>query len=325
MKKHIIVTGANGYLGKYVLTEAIKQGYHVIGFKYNHVRSVIIDHPHIEYIDCDIRKDILSQPGIEETVKDKQIFGIVNAAALLGSSDYDENYQVNAQGVRNVIDFAEKAGIKKLIQISSVVVMKQIKGPYGITKLKGQEFLEASALDFTTFIPAMILGPESLGINRVLKNVFRFPLVVPLIGSGKQTQHPIFVKDFAKFIVKSIETPATNRKTYEIGGDTVLSFKALIKLILEIRNKKRIFVPVPVFVASFLGKLFQSTQKVPVFTAEHVKGILQDSKLNTEALEHDLDFNPTPLKEALQYSLDEIGTDWDKFIAPHPEKTIKID
>ncbi|MFW5804966.1 MAG: NAD-dependent epimerase/dehydratase family protein [Bacteroidales bacterium] len=325
MKKHIIVTGANGYLGKYVLTEAIKQGYHVIGFKYNHVRSVIIDHPHIEYIDCDIRKDILSQPGIEETVKDKQIFGIVNAAALLGSSDYDENYQVNAQGVRNVIDFAEKAGIKKLIQISSVVVMKQIKGPYGITKLKGQEFLEASALDYTTFIPAMILGPESLGINRVLKNVFRFPLVVPLIGSGKQTQHPIFVKDFAKFIVKSIETPATNRKTYEIGGDTVLSFKALIKLILEIRNKKRIFVPVPVFVASFLGKLFQSTQKVPVFTAEHVKGILQDSKLNTEALEHDLDFNPTPLKEALQYSLDEIGTDWDKFIAPHPEKTIKID
>jgi nucleoside-diphosphate-sugar epimerase len=325
MKKHIIVTGANGYLGKYVLTEAVKQGYHVIGFKYNHVRSVIIDHPHIEYIDCDIRKDILSQPGIEETVKDKQICGIVNAAALLGSSDYDENYQVNAQGVRNVIDFAEKAGIKKLIQISSVVVMKQIKGPYGITKLKGQEFLEASALDYTTFIPAMILGPESLGINRVLKNVFRFPLVVPLIGSGKQTQHPIFVKDFAKFIVKSIETPATNRKTYEIGGDTVLSFKALIKLILEIRNKKRIFVPVPVFVASFLGKLFQSTQKVPVFTAEHVKGILQDSKLNTEALEHDLDFNPTPLKEALQYSLDEIGTDWDKFIAPHPEKTIKID
>ncbi len=325
MKKHIIVTGANGYLGKYVLTEAIKQGYHVIGFKYNHVRSVIIDHPHIEYIDCDIRKDILSQPGIEETVKDKQIFGIVNAAALLGSSDYDENYQVNAQGVRNVIDFAEKTGIKKLVQISSVVVMKQIKGPYGITKLKGQEFLEASALDYTTFIPAMILGPESLGINRVLKNVFRFPLVVPLIGSGKQTQHPIFVKDFAKYIVKSIETPATNRKTYEIGGDTVLSFKALIKLILEIRNKKRIFVPVPVFVASFLGKLFQSTQKVPVFTAEHVKGILQDSKLNTEALKRDLDFNPIPLKEALQYSLDEIGTDWDKFIAPHPEKTIKID
>ncbi|MGC9332424.1 MAG: SDR family NAD(P)-dependent oxidoreductase [Bacteroidales bacterium] len=325
MKKYIIVTGANGYLGKYVLTEAIRQGYHVIGFKYDHARSVMIDHPHIEYITCDIRKEMLSQPGIEEILKDKNIIGIVNAAALLGSSDYDENYQVNAEGVRNVIDFAKKKGITNIVQISSVVVMKQIKGPYGITKLKGQQFLETSNLDYTIFIPAMILGPESLGINRVLKNVFRFPLVVPLIGSGKQTQHPIFVKDFARYIVKSIETPATNKKTYEIGGDTVLSFKALIKLILEIRNKKRIFIPVPVFVASWLGKLFQATQKVPVFTAEHVKGILQDSNLNTETLVQDLDFSPTPLKEALQYSLDEIGTDWDKFIAPHPEKTIKID
>ncbi|MDA3819344.1 MAG: hypothetical protein PF590_02595, partial [Candidatus Delongbacteria bacterium] len=115
------------------------------------------------------------------------------------------------------------------------------------------------------------------------------------------------------------------KKTYEIGGDTVLSFKTLIKLILEIRNKKRIFIPVPVFVASWLGRLFQATQKVPVFTAEHVKGILQDSNLNTKAMEQDLDFSPTPLKEALKYSLDEIGTDWDTFIAPHPEKTIKID
>ncbi|MDZ7774834.1 MAG: NAD-dependent epimerase/dehydratase family protein [Bacteroidales bacterium] len=218
MKKTIIVTGANGYLGRYVLTEAVRQGYHVIGFKNDHARSVIIDHPDIEYVTCDIRKEILSQPGVQQKLKDKSITGIINAAALLGSSDYDANYQVNALGVKNIIDFAKQTGIEKIVQISSVVVLKKIKGPYGITKLEGQDFLKASDMNYTIFIPAMILGPESLGINRVLKNVFRFPLVVPLIGTGKQTQHPVFVKDFARYIVMSVGAPATKRKYTKLAA-----------------------------------------------------------------------------------------------------------
>lgn len=310
-------------LGKYILLEAIRQNYHVIGFQYEHVRSIIVEHPNIEYVYCDIRRKISDQKGIREAVKDKNIVGIINAAALLGSSDYNSNYEVNAAGVQNMIDFAREINVKNFVQISSVVVLKKIKGPYGITKLKGQEMLENSGLDFTVFIPAMILGPESLGINRVLKNVFRFPLVVPMIGSGKQTQHPIFVKDFAKYIVKAVESSRANRKVYEIGGDTVLSFRDLIRLILKIRKSKKIFVPLPVFVASSLGKIFQATQKVPVFTAEHVKGILQDSRLDTTDLQEDLDFNPTPIEDALRYSLDKIGTNWDTFINAREEMVIK--
>ncbi|MDZ7743346.1 MAG: NAD-dependent epimerase/dehydratase family protein [Bacteroidota bacterium] len=323
MNKYLIVTGANGYLGKYILLEAIQQDYHVIGFKYEHVRSIMIEHPNVEYMHCDIRKKISDQENITEKVEGKNIVGIINTAALLGSSDYKSNFDVNAAGVQNMIDFAREIKVKNFVQISSVVVLKKIKGPYGITKLKGQEILEKSDLDYTIFIPAMILGPESLGINRVLKNVFRFPFFVPMIGSGKQTQHPIFVKDFAKYIVKAVESHNTNRKVYEIGGDTVLSFHDLIRLILKIRKSNKIFIPLPVFVASMLGRFFQSTQKVPVFTAEHVKGILQDSRLNTTALQEDMDFKPTPLEEALQYSLDRIGTNWDSFINAREEITIK--
>jgi nucleoside-diphosphate-sugar epimerase len=132
------------------------------------------------------------------------------------------------------------------------------------------------------------------------------------------------VKDFASYIVKSIGNPAANRKVYQIAGDTVISFKDLIKLILQIRNKSRLFVPVPVFVASNLGRFFQATQKIPVFTAEHVKGVLQDSKLDTSALKRDLNFDPTPLKEALEFSLDEIGTNWDSYIAPRTEQIITL-
>ncbi len=324
MNKYLIVTGANGYLGKYIILDAVKNGYHVIGFKFDHIRSTIIDHPNVEYVHCDITKDVASQKEIMETVSGKKIVGVVNAAALLGSSDYDKNFQVNAQGVMNMVDFAQKIKVSRFIQISSVVILKAVKGPYGETKLKGQEMLMETEMNYSVFIPAMILGAESLGINRVLKNVFRFPFFVPLIGSGMQTQHPIYVRDFAKYIVRSIENENAYRKVYQIASDRVISFKDLIRMILDIRNKKKIFIPVPVFVASLLGKFFQSVQKVPVFTAEHVKGVLQDSNLDTTQLQKDLDFKPTPLKDALSCTLQEIGNDWGKYMSKRDEEIIKI-
>lgn len=322
-KKYVILTGANGYLGSYVCRELLAQGYGVIAFRYKHRASVIVEHPDAEYHEVDLRKAIDTQQDFDAILQGKKTIAIINAAALLGSSDFEKNHLVNAYGVTNLVEFARKRDIGRFIQISSVVVLKKIKGPYGMTKLEGQKILERSGLEFTTFIPAMILGPESLGINRILKNVYRFPLVVPLIGYGRQTQHPIFVKDLARYIVKSIQHPGCHGKTYQIAGDTIIPFRDLIKMILRIRGDKKIFVPIPPAVARGMGKFFQAIQKVPVFTAEHVKGIMQDSKLDTLPLEKDLEFRPTPLEEALLYTLDEIGNNWDDYLKPREEKVIK--
>ena len=322
MKQKIIVAGANGYLGTYICKQLLSEGYEVLALKYDHYASTVIDHEKIQYLECDITKEI--QPQIRPSLEGNQVHAVINAAALLGSSDYDRNYEVNAGGVANLIDYCMTSGIRRFIQISSVVIMKKFKGPYGETKLKGQEFLTVSGLDHTIFVPAMILGPEGLGINRILKNVFRIPFFVPLVGYGKQTQHPIFVEDFAKYIVKSINEEVTFGKTYQIAGDEVIPFKGLISLILKIRAKKKIFIPVPPGFIKLLGKGFQKFQKVPLFTAEHVKGVLQDSKLDTSLIRKDLDFEPTTLHDALEYSLTMIGNNWDYYLKPRDEKTISI-
>lgn len=324
MNKYLIVTGANGYLGHYVVQEAVRQGFGVIACRFDHFASVVIEHPMVDYVEMDITHAATEQNALAKAIAGKEVVAIVNAAALLGSSEFEANERVNTTGVKNMIDFAQLHGIKRLVQISSVVVMKKIKGPYGVTKLKGQELLMASDLDYTVFVPALIMGPESLGLNRVLKNVFRFPIFVPLIGNGNETQHPIYVKDFARAIVAAVSSEKSKRKLYSIAGDRVISFKGLIRLILKHYRTKRIFVPVPVFIARGLGMLFQKFQKVPLFTAEHVKGILQDSNLDTSTLRNDLNFVPTPFEEALRASLEVVGKDWNNMLKPRAEKTIKM-
>ena len=324
MKENIIVTGANGYLGFYVCKELLKQGYHVIALRYDHFASRIIQNENIEYIYCDITKDLINNRELNKVVKEKKIAGILNLAALLGSSDYNKNFEVNARGVQVLMEFAKTIGVKRFIQISSVVVLKKIKGPYGETKLIGQDYLTKSEMDYTVFIPAMIMGPESLGLNRVLKNVFRIPFIVPLIGNGLQTQHPIFVEDFAKYIVKSINETGAFRKTYQIAGDKVIPFKDFISLILKIKNKKKVFIPIPPWFAKMLGMFFSKTQKVPLFTAEHVKGVLQDSNLNTDSIKYDLGFQPTSFNVSMEHCLNVIGNNWNKHLHPQDEKIINV-
>jgi NADH dehydrogenase len=324
MDKYVIVTGSNGYLGYYVCRKLLLEGYSVIGLKYHHFASRLIDNEHIRYFQYDLSKSYEQNPELLQYTGSKNIIAVINLAALLGSSIYANNYAVNAEGLKNIMEFARLIKVNRVIQISSVVVLKKIMGPYGITKLKGQEFLTSSELEYTVFIPAMILGPESLGLNRVLKNVFRLPFVVPIIGSGKQTQHPVFVEDFAEMIVKSMETIRTFRKTYEIAGDTVLSFKDFVRLILKIKKRKKVLISIPVFIAGWLGRFFQIAQKVPLFTSEHVKGVLQDSKLDTRDIKADLKFNPTPLEIALEYSLREIGNNWNYYLKTRTEETFKL-
>jgi hypothetical protein len=55
-----------------------------------------------------------------------------------------------------------------------------------------------------------------------------------------------------------------------------------------------------------------------------VKGVLQDSNLDTSALKDDLDFNPTPLEEALSYCLEEIGDNWDYYLKEREEVKISV-
>ena len=325
MIKHVILTGANGYLGSYIVRELVKQGYGVIACRFPHYASIIIEHELVTYVDVDITHAAEDQDALKKAIAGRQITALINTAALLGSFDYDANYQVNALGVLNMMNFCRDHGIKRFVQISSVVVLKKIIGPYGITKLKGQEILVDSELDYTVFIPAMIMGPESLGLNRVLKNVFRVPLVVPLIGTGKETQHPIYVEDFARAIADSIGSEKAKRKVYEIAGDTVIPFREFVRLILKHYRKRKVFVFIPAFVALLLGRAFQKLQKVPLFTSEHVKGILQDSYLDTSLIKNDLNFQPTPTNIALETCLKAIGSKYNYYLGSREETIITKD
>lgn len=107
--KHILVTGAAGLLGRFVVDELLRHGYAVRGFDR---RKGVAD---IEWI----VGDVTDRDVVERTME--EIDAVVHLAALpnIWSGDGPAIMRVNTQGTYLVFDAAERAGIQRVVLCSS--------------------------------------------------------------------------------------------------------------------------------------------------------------------------------------------------------------
>ncbi len=322
-KKLIILSGANGYVGKYIILELLKQGYDVIALKFDHSQSIIIKNPRVKYVYCDITDINKYEKEIFNKINHRKIHGIIHAAAIVGEVNYQKNYRVNTIGTKNMIEFARKRKTNRFIYLSSACTLKKVKSPYAKTKKLAEQLVKESGLQYTIFIPAMIIGLEGLGINQILKNTSRIPFITPIIGNGKQTQHPVYVRDLAYTMVLSLNNKKSFKKTYQIAGDEILKLQEFLKMILNIEKKKTIFIHISSNIIIFLAKIFEHLFKDTPLTSEQIKEFVQDSKLDTSKIKKDLQFKPTELEKVLKEILNK-PRNYDYYLKPRKEITINF-
>lgn len=114
----ILVTGANGLLGSYLVRQLIDSGEQVRGLKRAKSNLALLGDyaSRVEWVEGDVT-DIFS---LEEAMKG--VDKIYHLAALISMQpgDADKMLNVNAEGTANVVNAALDSGIKKLLYVSSV-------------------------------------------------------------------------------------------------------------------------------------------------------------------------------------------------------------
>ncbi len=187
-----LVTGASGFIGSH-LAEVLRD-------KEFAVRALVREGS---------RKELLEQLGVEQAVGDVRDAGslkaaaagcdiIFHTAALVGEWGAPEDfYNINVIGMKNMLDAAEAAGIRRFIDVSSVSVHGYAgfnkdteESPYVITgilysdtKMEAEKLLwEAHAqgrIEATSIRPAMVWGPRDRAfftklLNLIAKHRFVF-------------------------------------------------------------------------------------------------------------------------------------------------------
>ena len=151
--KRVLVTGATGFLGKYLVEELINNGYEVVaqGRKEN-----ILNNLKEQY-----KVNILKCALNEIKNIDMNIDYVIHAAALSTVwGKWQDFYDSNVLGTENVIKFCLKNNVRRLIYVSSPSVYS---AKFDRFNIKEEDFDKNNKLNF--YIKSKILA-ENL-INKI--------------------------------------------------------------------------------------------------------------------------------------------------------------
>ena len=99
--------------------------------------------------------------------------------------------------------------------------------------------------------------------------------IFPLYYSGKTKFMPIHCSDLTN-IIYHVLTKDSNPKIIECVGPEILTLKEILEILLNLIEKKRLLVPMPLAIAKLSAKFFQLLPK-PLLTEDQLRLLKYDN------------------------------------------------
>ncbi len=121
-KPLVLLTGATGFLGSYILQELIEHGYRVRALRRRTKPIFWIPDPILRQVEW-AEGDVLDVVSLQDALSD--VDTVIHSAAVVSfhSTDRKRMYQVNVDGTANVVNMALECGTRRIIHISSVAAL----------------------------------------------------------------------------------------------------------------------------------------------------------------------------------------------------------
>ena len=280
----VTIFGGSGFLGKYVVRAAVKQGWRVrVPVRRPHTAhelKVIGNVGQVQLVQANIR----FPESVEAAVLGAD--AVINLVALLSESGKQNFDAVHVAGAENIARAAAAQGISNFVQVSALGADSESDSDYSRTKGEAETIISQIIPRADIMRPSVIFGPEDAFFNRFAALAQMAP-ALPLIGGGETKMQPVYAGDAAAAIAKVIGQGTTG-KIYELGGPRVYSFKELMQFTLDAVDRKRLLAPVPWFAASALGFVGEMAGALPAvepfLTRNQVKDLKRDNVVSDDAL-----------------------------------------
>ena len=244
----ILVTGANGFVGRHSVSHLLDAGHRVIGLVRTPAAGEVLQaaladagRPPVEVRLGDVTSFATLPPVLAD------VDAVLHLAAiprdLRGGADLR---LVNTEGSRAVVEAMRAAGIRRLVHMGAMGVEDDPTLHYASSKAKAEALVRSSGLDWTILKPSLQFGPGDGFFNIIADLVRLSPGVVPVPGRGDARFQPIHVDDVARVATASFADPATIGGSFELGGPRIWSYREITDEVLRALGKRRLVIPMPV-------------------------------------------------------------------------------
>lgn len=281
----ILLTGATGFLGEYVLKELVANSYDVTCFIRKTSNIKVLEALNVKYVYGELE----DYSSICDTLRGKST--LINIASLgFGHAS-------------NIVNACEKMNVKRAIFVSTTGIFTKLNPDSKAIRLEAERLIKESNLDYTIIRPTMIYGtPKDRNMWRLVKYLKRLN-ILPILGDGNYLQQPVYVKDLAGAIVKAYEKPASINKVYNISGAEALTYNEIVDITAKTLGKRVFKIHMPMKLAYNLLRVYEKLTSKPILKAEQVLRLNENKDFSHKEAENDLGYKPLTFEEGIKLEI----------------------
>ncbi len=277
IKKKVLIFGASGQIGRYCIRRLVKDNYKITAVTRNkHQRAYILKtQAPIGYLDIE-ETDIFNEEKITKLISETDI--CINLVGILfekGKRNTFENIHYKFPKLISKICFQKN---KKFVHVSALGLTDAKDSLYAQSKLKGEEIIKENLITATILKPSLVYSVDDKFTTKFMSMLSLLP-IFPLYYNGLTKFCPVHASDVSEVIFQVISNEIYS-KTIEVIGPEVITFKEILEKLLVAINKKRLLLPLPLFVAKASASIFQLLP-TPLITNDQLKLLKYDNIKST--------------------------------------------
>lgn len=285
MSKLVTIFGGSGFLGRYIARRMAKDGWRV---------RVAVRRPNeamfvrtygvvgqVEPVFCNIRDDA----SVRAVTAGAD--AVVNCVGTFDAGGKNNFSAVQDEGATRIARIAAEQGVARMVHVSALGADPDSPSEYGRSKAAGEAGVLGHMPDAMILRPSVIFGAEDNFFNRFARSV-RFGPTLPIAAADTKFQ-AVYVDDVAAAAQMGAEGRAPGG-IYELGGPDVNTFRELMQQMLEVVQRRRLILNMPMPLARFAAFCLDMAQKLTlglfhngVLTRDQVRQLTVDNVVSGDA------------------------------------------
>lgn len=299
----VLLTGANGYIGKRLLPLLIERGCEVVCAvrdKNRFPTEGFYKHPNVSALEIDFLTDV--------SIRD-ELDGIDAAYYLIHSMSDDDSAnfdKLEKTAALNFVKLIDQTSAKQIIYLGGITNEHKLSKHLASRK-KVDELLRTSRVPVTSLKAAIIVGSGSSSFEIIRDLVEKLPIMITPKWLDTRTQ-PIAIRNVLEYLTGVLSREDTYGQSHDMGGPDVMTYKEMLLQFAEVRGLKRYIFTVPVMTPKLSSYwLYFVTSTSYRLAVNLVNSMKIEVVAKPDDLAERLGIRPMNYKDAVRLAFQKIG------------------